>query len=241
MKWSAAGRVNRAMTWARALRLARVEPDGKHLRLVLTPDGQEWLSSGAAEPPVEIYRLMSTFEIHPELFSPHLDLFLLGLNPWDTVGPADVRFLGTHVAALKLESGKRPPYRCNAKPEDHLALRKHLDIDFAELKSDVFYRLDSVLSHLVFAEQNPLNLGLPMEQVALFWINRSVAPARLQREEIGRLVLNAFVLERLVPIWVCSGRDRRSRADLLCADIATTPTSAARSPGLTPRPSRIAR
>jgi hypothetical protein len=73
--------------------------------------------------PLEIYRLLSTFEIHPELFSPRLDLFLRGMGPWDTVGPADVRFLGTHVAAFKLESGKRPPHYFAAKPEDHLALR----------------------------------------------------------------------------------------------------------------------
>ncbi len=69
----------------------------------------------------------------------------------------------------------------------------------AGLKSDVFYRLDSVESHLVFAEHNPLNRGLPMEQVAVFWVNRPVSPTRLQREEIGRLVINALVLERLVP------------------------------------------
>ncbi len=121
MKWSAERRLNRAMTWARALKLARVEPEGKLIRLVLTADGQEWLSSGAAEVPAEIYRLISTFEIIPELFSPHLDLFLLGLNPWDTVGAADVRFLGTHVVALKVEKGQRPPHYVAAKPVDHLA------------------------------------------------------------------------------------------------------------------------
>ena len=69
----------------------------------------------------------------------------------------------------------------------------------AVLKPDVFYRLDSVESHLVFAEHNPLNRGLPAEQVAVFWVNRPVPAARLQREEIGRHVINAFVLERLVP------------------------------------------
>ena len=69
----------------------------------------------------------------------------------------------------------------------------------AVLKPGVFYRLDSVQSHLVFAEHNPLNLGLPAEQVAVFWVNRPVPPTRLQREEVGRQVINAFVLQRLLP------------------------------------------
>ena len=62
--------MNRAITWVRVLRLARVEPEGKHIRLVLTPAGQEWLSAGACEGPAEIYRLLSKFEIYPELYSP---------------------------------------------------------------------------------------------------------------------------------------------------------------------------
>ncbi len=238
MKWTEERRLNRAMTWARALHLARVESEGKQIRLVLTTEGQEWLSSGAGEGPLEIYRLLSTFEIHPELFSPHLDLFLPGMDPWDLVGPADVRFLGTHVATLELESGKRPPHYFAAKHEDHLALRKQLDMALAELKPDVFYRLDSVESHIVFAEHNPLNRGLPMERVAVFWVNRQVPAARLPREDVGRLVINAFLLERLVPFGcvraaidddgrICIARGRRYDAyfgrEVACPD----PTSAA--------------
>ncbi len=220
MKWTEEGRLNRAMTWARALHLARVEPEAKQVRLVLTPDGEKWLSAGAADGPVEIYRLLSTSEIHPELFSRHLELFLPGMNPWETVGPADVRFLGSHVVALKLDSGKRPPHYLAAKPEDHLALRKQLDVALTELEPDVFFLLESVESHLVYAEHNPLNRGLPMEQVAVFWVNRPVSTTRLQREEIGRLVIKAFVLERLVPFGcvraaidekgrICVARGRR--------------------------------
>ena len=238
MKWTEDGRLNRAMTWAQALRLARIEPEGKQIRLVLTPEGHEWLSGGAAEADLEIYRLMSTFEIIPELFSQHLDLFLLGLNPMDTLGPADVHFLGTHVVVLKLDGAKRPPQYFAAKPEDHLALREQLDTTLDRLKMDVFYRLDSVESHLAFGEHNPVNRGLPMEQVAVFWVTRSIPAGRLPREDIGRSVINAFLLERLVPFGcfraaideegrICIARGRRYDAyfgrEVACPD----PTSAA--------------
>ena len=97
-----------------------------------------------------------------------------------------MRFLGSHVVALKLESGMSAPLYFAAKHEDHLALRKQLDMALGELKSDIFYRLDSVESHLVFGEHNPVNRGLPIERVAVFWVDRPVPAGRLQREEVGR-------------------------------------------------------
>ena len=63
----------------------------------------------------------------------------------------------------------------------------------------MFYRLDSVQSHLVFAEHHPLNLGMPMDQVAVFWVTRPVPADRLPREDVARVMINVFVLQRLVP------------------------------------------
>jgi soluble cytochrome b562 len=199
MKWSEEGRLKRAVAWARTLQLAKDEPEGKELRFRLTPEGHEWLAAGAAEAPLEIYHLLSSFDVPGGIYSPYLDLFAPEMYPWDTLGPADVRFLGSHVLALKGERGKRPPSSHAVKPVDYLALRKQLDTALAELKPGVLYRLDSVESHLVFREHNPLNLGLPAEQVAVFSVNRPVPTARPQREELGRQVIRAFVLQRLIP------------------------------------------
>jgi soluble cytochrome b562 len=199
MKWSAEGRLNRAVAWARALELANVEPAGEHIRLHLSPLGLEWLSGGALEDHLKIDNALSTFEPHSELYSPHLGLYSPGLYPFDIAGPSDVRFLGTHVTSLKVEKGKHPSHFWGAKPDDLLALRNQLDSALSVLKPGVFYRLDSIESHLVFAEHNPLNRGLPAEQVAVFWVSRPVPAARPQREEVGRRVVNTFVLERLLP------------------------------------------
>ena len=84
-----------------------VEPEGKQIRLVLTPRGKNGFPAAPRRRPLEIYRLLSTFEPHRELYSPHLDLFSPGLNPWDFWGRPTCDFLGTHVVALKVESGKR--------------------------------------------------------------------------------------------------------------------------------------
>ena len=199
MNWSAEGRPNRAIAWARALDLANVAPEGKEIRLHLTHKGQAWLAGGAAEDSLEILQHLRAPEGRFELYWPQLELFLADMDPWENLGPADVRFLGTHVVAIEVGPGKRPPHYAVANRGDHMAVRKHLDMAMAQLEPGVFYQLESVKSRLVFADHNPLNLALPAERVALFWVNRPVPAGRPQREEIGRLVIHDFVLRRLVP------------------------------------------
>jgi hypothetical protein len=199
MQWSAETRPNRAIAWARILKLARVDPEGKHIRLQLSPDGQAWLSAGASEEHLEIFPLFRTAGENYELYWPQLELSPRDKDPWETSGPADEPFLGTRVVAVKAGPGNRLPRYNLANHNDHLALRRRLDLALAELKPGVFYQLESVESHLVFAEHNPLNLGLPAADVAVFLASRPVPPPRLQREEVGREVIRSLVLQRLVP------------------------------------------
>src|SRR5262249_6834016 len=115
-------------------------------------------------------------------------------------GAGDLGFLGERVTVLRVERGFRLSNSWDAKAEDHQALRTHLDQALAELKPGVFYRLDSVESHLAFAEHNPLNRGLAPDQVVVYWMSRTVPPLEEQREEAGRLLIDAFVRRRLIPL-----------------------------------------
>jgi Helicase conserved C-terminal domain len=196
MKWSNDERPNRATAWARALQLARIEPEGKQFRLHLTPAGDTWLSSGDPDLYINMYELLRTFVLHPEFYSHHMGLFYPGLDAFDTSGPADTFFVGTHVTALVVKDSQYLS-RWHVRPEDRLPLRKQLDLAFLLLKPSVFYRMDSVESHLVFAEHNPLNCGEPAERVMVYLVNRLVPATRPRREEVGRLVINAFALQRL--------------------------------------------
>ena len=111
-----------------------------------------------------------------------------------------MRFLGEHVTVQRVEKGKYPPNPWDIKPEDYQALRKELDRALAALKPGVFYRLDSVESNLVFGGHNPLNRGLALDQVLVYWVDRPVPPLEEQREETGRLLIDAFVRRRLIPL-----------------------------------------
>ena len=96
-----------------------------------------------------------------------------GLDPYSHHGPGDTRFLGAQALVRKSGEGEtRARTTGDAKPEELQALREHLDRALGVLKPGVFYRLDSVASHLAFGEHNPLNLGLAPDEVAVFWMNR---------------------------------------------------------------------
>lgn len=202
LKWSDEGRLNQALAWARALELVKNVPEGKQLRLHLTPRGHRWLSSGLDEQYAGVYDLLTAPAARSDAYAPHLKPFYSGLDPFSNLGSGDTRFLGEAVTVLKVEAeeGKRSPYYWAAKPEDHQALRKSLDQALAVLKPGVFYRLDSVEAHLAFGEHNPLNRGLAPDQVTVYWATRAVPPLEEQREEVGRLLLDGFVRRRLIPL-----------------------------------------
>ena len=82
------------------------------------------------------------------------------------------------------------------------------------LKPGVFYRLDSVASHLAFGEHNPMNLGLAPDEVAVFWMNRLVPPLAEQREEVGPAPDRCVRAPSADPARLRPGGHRRPGADL---------------------------
>ncbi len=160
MKWSDEGRLNRAIAWACVLKLARVSLEANPIRLHLDREGEEWLSAGAPEDSLKIFDFLRSFELRDALYSPHLGLFVPGLHPGELSGPCDMFYLGTHIAALQSENGRLPRRHWRADVTDHLALRGRLDASMTSLRVGVFYRLDSVESHLVFDGAQPIEPGV---------------------------------------------------------------------------------
>ena len=122
-------------------------------------------------------------------------------------------------------------------------LREHVDRAFAGLKPGVFYRLESVESHLAFSEHNPLTTGLPPDQVAVFRSDQRVPPLEDELEEAGKRLLDHFVRRRLIPLGcvraaiddedkLCIARQPRLDAyfgrEVAVADLAPPAEAAAR-------------
>jgi hypothetical protein len=180
--------------------LVKLVHERKQLHLHLTSKGHEWLSGGLDEQYAAVYDLITSPAARSDLYPPDVDLFYSGLDSFSFSALGDMRFLGEPVMVLTVKQGKHLPHFWDARPGEYRALRNSLDEALAVLQPGIFYRLDSVESHLVFGDHNPLNLGLRLDQVAVFWGARPVPPLEDQREKAGRRLLDAFVRRRLIPL-----------------------------------------
>ena len=174
LKWQHEGRVDQAIGWARALRLAKVVAEGKRTRLQLTPKGHEWLSGGFEDQYVGIYTGLRTFGSREDIDSQRFGFSFPGMDAFHGSNSRDYRFLGEHASVVKAGPGQFFSAYGEIKPEDRLALREHLDRALAVLKPGVFYRLDGVAAHIAFGEYNPLNRGLPLDEVSVDLAYRSI-------------------------------------------------------------------
>ena len=206
--------VDQALSWARTLQLVKDEREGNQVRLQVTSKGEKWLAGGLDEQYARIYNFLMTHATIHDVYAQHQRFLFPGLDVYSHYEPGDVRFLGAQALVRKMAKGKPLPYYWNAKPEELPALRDSLDRALGELKPGVFYRLDSVASHLAFGDYNPLNLGVDPKEVAVYWMDRMVPPLEEQREETGRRLIDAFVRRRLIPLGAVPGGDRRRREDL---------------------------
>ena len=120
----------------------------------------------------------------------------------------DTGFLGETFTVMKLGKEKHASY-WNAKPEDVKALRTALDRAFAALEPGVFYRLESVVSHLAFGEHNPVNVGLAPEQVAVFHHSQPIPAAGGAPREGGPVLDRGLREASADPAGRRPGRDRR--------------------------------
>lgn len=204
LEWTNDGRPGRTLSWARSLGLVQDVPDGKQLQLQVTSKGSNWLSGGIDNQYAAIYNMMNAPVMSRDQYNRHMIALLVEnvsyVNPYVNHESCDTRFLGVPATAMATLKEKRARPYWESKPEDHTALRKALDKAFAALEPGVFYRLDSVVAHLTFDEYNPLNLGLAMNQVAVYWGSRFVPPIEEDREEGGRLLIEVFARQRLLPL-----------------------------------------
>jgi len=201
--WPPEGRLKQALHWAHDLKLVKEQAEGKQVRLHLTPRGNSWLTGNLDDQHAELYRFLRGPAARDDLVFydlDGLDIASPSLGFITGYGPGDTSFLGVSVMAVKAAKGKPRPYYWDVKPADYQPLREAVDRALAGLPLDVFHRLDSVVAHLAFGAASPLLLGLDPDQVAVYWGGRPVPPLEERREEAGRLMLDAFLRRRLIPL-----------------------------------------
>lgn len=218
LKWSDEARLSQALGWARALELVADVAEGSQIRLQLTAAGHRWLSSGIDDQYARMYGAVNAVKNQGSIYTRPLRLFATGPDSYGT-SYDDSRFLGESILALKLRKGDDPEY-WEVKSQDIRALRASVDQALAALEPGVFYRLDSIGPHLAFGANNPVNCGLAPEQVAVFERGRMIPPLEELREGVGRDLIEAIVVRRLIPLGgvrtavdtdgrICVARERR--------------------------------
>ena len=167
--------------------------------LEITSRGNDWLTADLDKQYEHIIGVLRA-TASPKSPGSSLGNHIAGIDLWDSYGRSDHRFLGSEVVVIKSpEKGQARPY-WQTKPEDFQALREALYQGFQSLSIGKFYRLDSVLDHLVFDNHNPLLLGLDQRQISIYEYGRSIPPLAERREEVARRFLDTFIRKRLVPL-----------------------------------------
>jgi Helicase conserved C-terminal domain len=200
LKWDHPRRLYQALTWARGLRLVEAFSDGKQFRLQLASQGQVWLSANALKQHLRIYDVIRSLGPCQDVDADVKGFTFFGMNPFNRFRPGEVRFFGEYAAVMKVEPGQNVTYFRQATVADELSLRDHFDQALAALKPGVFYRLDSVLSHLAFGRSNPLNRGLAVEDVTVYLSHQQIPALEEERERAGRLLIETFMARRLIPL-----------------------------------------
>jgi hypothetical protein len=196
-------RLNSAFTEATSLDLVKSHREGKEVRLQLTPRGQAWLSADTKDQYAQIFKF---FRELPKQAGPDLDFDLTspfgsqwyGYYPYYQV--TDKGFLGSTVTVVPARRGKDGRGPLNPKADDIKALRDALGRAFMALSLGVYHRLDSVVEHLVFRDQNVLLLGRGQQEVRVVHMGRVVPALEEAREAAGRDALHALMFSRLIPL-----------------------------------------
>lgn len=200
--FSPEGRLNHASEWARYLKMVKEVVAGKLIHLHLAPKGQKWLTSGIDFQHADLLDPFRAPTSQADLYKFPQAETERDFDPYDYYSGFDLRFHGVNVVALKGEKGRRPPSLYNIRPKDLEPLRDALDRACSALPIGAFHRLDSFLDHSVFADHNPVNLGVAPGKghVSLYSNGRLVPPVDERREEVGRQLLDSFIRLRLIPL-----------------------------------------
>ena len=200
--WSVADRLEEAHVWARLMRLVEEQVDGKQTELVLSAKGEKWLAGPLEDQYTAIFDLLRARVARNAVYDPAVWFFYKDVfDPYsyNDRGPSDYRFLGDNVASLK-KGKSTSSYYWEAKPEDVEALRESLHRGFAPLAAGTYYRLESVVEHVVSGDANPLLLGLAQEEVVVYRNGQRIPALEELREAAGRAMLQVFIGERLIPL-----------------------------------------
>jgi hypothetical protein len=81
-----------------------------------------------------------------------------------------------------------------------LNLRQALDRAFGAIEKGVYYRLEDFAKHAVFGPDNPLRLGLGLDEVSISLGGKPVPPLEEFVELAGMVLLNSFLKYRLIPL-----------------------------------------
>jgi hypothetical protein len=200
LSWSTESRLNQAVEWARALQMVRPVSDGPYVRIQLGEAGHHWLSNDLHEQYVEVFNFLTQLasgersRLERPFYDPGGDLSKHPLA-------GNMRFFGGQITVQKVEKRGTPLRNWGTiKPAEQVSLRPFVERALAVLKPGVFYRLDSVIAHLAFAEHNPLNAGLPADRTAVALDTGTVPPFTEEREAAGKSLIATFVLSRLIPL-----------------------------------------
>jgi Helicase conserved C-terminal domain len=201
LSWSSESRLNEAVEWARTLRMVKLIGDGPNMRIHLAENGHQWLASNLLEQYVQVFKHFTTALADAEMSPSEQAFYDPGAEFSIHPVASNLRFFGEHLTVQKLD--KRSPSGQNLgvlKQADQLSLRRHLERALAILQPGVFYRLDSVISHLALMDHNPLNLGLPPDRTIVSLGARSIPPFAEEREEAAQRLIQSFILNRLIPL-----------------------------------------
>jgi hypothetical protein len=199
--WSTESRLNQAVEWARALQMVKPASDGPNIRIQLGTAGHLWLSSDLHEQYTKVFNYLTQEAARGERSLSQRPFFDPGGDFSRHPSAETKRFFGEHITVQKVENrGTLPRNWGTIKPAHQVSLRPFVERALAALEPGVFYKLDSVISHLAFPEHNPLNAGLPPDRTAITLAFASVPPFDEEREEAGKSLIETFVLSRLIPL-----------------------------------------
>jgi hypothetical protein len=200
LDWPEEWRLEQALAWATVLQFVKHVPEGRQIQLHLNAQGHRWLSSGLEEQHEGIFHFLAGALGGSELSLAQQHFYDSDWYLRPQLLDAGARFFSERFSIRKVERGGTVPRPGEFKQEHQQSLRQHVDQALGGLKPGVFYRLDSVESHLAFGEQNPLNTGLPPDHVAVFRADQRIPPLEEELEEAGKQLLHRFVHRRLIPL-----------------------------------------
>jgi hypothetical protein len=192
-------RLKQAYDWARRLTLVREKTDQKATRLEISSKGGQWLGGNPQEQYTPVFELLRPLASGRSPYA-STRTFMPGIDSPNYYSVGDHRFLGSDVVVIKARRNRQGQRLWDAQPGDLQALRDSLDRAFTALPVGVFYRLDSLIDHMIFQRNNPLLLGLGQEEVLIFQAGMAIPPLAERYEEAARDVIDTFVRQRLIPL-----------------------------------------